>query len=249
MSLHRYHLTWPVLALSFIACERPQPLAPVLEASATAGSGASVKAPSSTNAVAASSSQIKLSWQDNASNEDGFEVHRSTTGSSGPFALLASTRADVTAYSDTGLTGSTQYCYLVRAFRVTGDKTSYSPFSSMACSTTPASAPPAAPFDLTAEAVTWQIVLSWLPNSTDHDGFKIERCEGVVCGETDFAVIATTGMSVQSYGDYSAAWGTTYTYRVRAFNGAGDSAPSNEASATACFVEMADDGTYYCRTN
>ena len=62
-------------------------------------------------------------------------------------------------------------------------------------------------------------------------------------------MIATTGKSVQSYGDYSAAWGTTYTYRVRAFNGAGDSAPSNEASATACFVEMADDGTYYCRTN
>jgi len=249
MWLRRHHLTWPVLALSLIACERTQPVEPVVEASATAGSGAGVKAPSNISAIAGSFSQISLSWQDNSSNEDGFEVHRSATGSSGPFTLLAPTSADVTAYRDMGLTGSTQYCYLVRAFRVTGGKTSYSPFSSMACSTTPASAPPAAPFDLTAEAVTWQIALLWLPNSTDHDGFKIERCQGVVCGETDFTVIATTGKSVQSYGDYSAAWGTTYTYRVRAFNGAGDSAPSNEASATACFVELADDGSYYCRSN
>ena len=96
--------------------------------------------------------------------------------------------------------------------------------------------------------MTRQIVLQWIDDSADFDGFKVERCVGLVCGDTDFTVIATT--TARSYGDYVAgqAGGTTFTYRVRAFNRAGDSTPSNEASATACFVELADDGTYYCRT-
>lgn len=187
---------------------------------------------------------------DNSIHESGFEVFRSPAGPGGTFTLLARTGANVASYSDSGLVASTQYCYQVRAFQTTGSKTSYSQLSAIACGATPAPpAPPAAPFDLTAEAVTWQIVLLWIDDSADFDGFKIERCESLVCGDADFAVIATTDKTARSYGDYGAgrAGGTTFTYRVRAFNRAGDSAPSNEASATACFVELADDGTYYCR--
>jgi TolB protein len=83
-----------------------------------------------------SASAIAVSWQDNSTNETGFEVYRSTTGPSGAFALLASTAANVTAYSDGGLSGSSQYCYEVRAVRTRGGKTSYSAFSSAACATT-----------------------------------------------------------------------------------------------------------------
>ena len=228
-------------------CDADPPLAPDVLSASASGPGSTLNAPSGTQAAAVSESRIDVAWQDNSPNESGFEMHRATEG--GTFTLLASMGAGATSYTDVGLAAATRYCYKVRAFKTAGRNTSYSSFSATACATTlPPPAPPAAPADLTAEAVTWQIVLWWLPNSTDQDGFRIERCQGIVCSEVDFAVIATTDKNARSYGDYGAAWGTTYTYRVRAFNGAGDSAPSNEASATACFVELADDGSYYCRT-
>jgi Tol biopolymer transport system component len=101
------------------------------------------EAPSGTSAVAASETRIDLSWQDNSTNETGFEVHRSRTdsGGSGTFALLASTGAGLASYSDDGLDPSTDYCYKVRAVRATASGTGYSEFSATACATTPAPPP------------------------------------------------------------------------------------------------------------
>jgi len=128
MSLHRLGFTYPILLLSFIfvGCDRPAPLAPRIEAAAGGQPGPTVPAPSNTNAVAVSWDQINVGWRDNSSNETGFEVHRSTTGPSGAFALVATTGANGTSYGNGGLSGSTQYCYEVRAFRTTGGKTTYS---------------------------------------------------------------------------------------------------------------------------
>src|SRR5437879_3149081 len=128
------------LILSVVACDADRPVAPELRAAAVGGP--TVNAPSSTNALAVSWSQINVSWQDNSSNENGFEVHRSTTGPSGTFTLLATTAASATTYSSGGLSGSSQYCYEVRAFKTTGNKRSYSAFSSAACATTPAAPVP-----------------------------------------------------------------------------------------------------------
>jgi len=231
--------------LYLAACDLQRPLAPEIRAAAVGGS--TVKPPSNPTAMAVSVSEIDVSWQGNSSNESGFELYSSTTGPSGGFGLIATLAAHATGYASIGLAASTQYCYTVRAFKTAGSKTTYSAFSASACATTLAPpAPPAAPYDLTAETLTWQIWLQWLPTSTNQDGYQVERCLGVVCADTDFTVIATT--TAQSYGDYSAGWGLTYTYRVRAFNGAGASAPSNEASATACVVILGDDSTYYCQT-
>src|SRR2546426_1389046 len=72
-------------------------------------------APSNTQVVAVSDSRIDVSWQDNSTNETGFEVHRCADGSNGMFTLVATTTAGVTARGDTGLNSSTQYCYKVRA--------------------------------------------------------------------------------------------------------------------------------------
>src|SRR5438876_10111110 len=60
MWLRHYHLAWPVLALSFTACERTQPLAPVLEAS-TAAPGPTVNAPSNLGAAAVDTARINPS--------------------------------------------------------------------------------------------------------------------------------------------------------------------------------------------
>ena len=124
------------LPLVLVACGPDEPLAPEIQFRFATASGPTLNAPSGANAVAVSWSQINLSWQDNSSNESGFEVHRSTTGPSVVFALLASAGANLTSYSNGGLSGSTQYCYKIRAFRTAGGKTTYSAFSNTACDTT-----------------------------------------------------------------------------------------------------------------
>ena len=75
-------------------------------------------APSSLSATAVSSSSIDLAWADNASDEDGFNVERSADGTN--FNLIGSIGADVTAYSDNGLSASTLYYYRVIAFNSAG---------------------------------------------------------------------------------------------------------------------------------
>jgi hypothetical protein len=90
-------------------------------------------------------------------------------------------------------------------------------------------APPAAPANLTATAVSSsQINLTWA-DSDSETGFRIERCTGAGC--TNFAQIATVGANVTSYSNTGLAASTSYSYRVRAYNAAGDSGYSNTASA------------------
>ncbi len=89
--------------------------------------------------------------------------------------------------------------------------------------------PPAAPTALSATAVSSsQIDLSWTDNANNETGFKVERSpDGAAWAE-----IAQVGANVTVYPDTGLAASTTYFYRVRAFNGGGDSAYSNTASAT-----------------
>jgi hypothetical protein len=90
---------------------------------------------------------------------------------------------------------------------------------------------PAAPSNLTATAVSSsQINLTWTDNSTNEDGFKIERCQGSSC--TSFSQIATVGANVTSFQNTGLSASTTYRYRVRAYNAGGDSGFSDIASAT-----------------
>lgn len=91
--------------------------------------------------------------------------------------------------------------------------------------------PPADPSNLTASTVSAsQIDLAWTDGSTNEVGFKIERCAGAGC--SDFAQVATVGADVTSYPDTGLAPSTSYSYRVRAYNGSGNSAYTNVASAT-----------------
>ena len=214
-----------LLAFIFSGCEHRQLTAPSLEAASTAGSGSAPAAPSSTNAVAVSDTRIDVSWQDNSSNETGFEVHRSTTGASGSFALLIGVGANVKAYSNTGLTSSTQYCYKVRAFRITGSNTSYSAFSAAACATTLPPPAPAAPSGTDAKPSASTVVdVSWVDNSTNESGFRVER--SLDAGAT-WTNAGTVGSNVASSQDPGRSSEQQVCYRVVAFNAGGDSPPSN----------------------
>lgn len=94
-------------------------------------------APGNLNATAVSASQVNLTWSDNANNETGFEIQRSTTGSGGTFTFLTNVGANVVNFSNVSLSASTEYCYRVRATNGAGA----SSFSGVACATT--NAPPA----------------------------------------------------------------------------------------------------------
>lgn len=71
------------------------------------------------------------------------------------------------------------------------------------------------------------ITASWTDNSTNESGFSIER--SVDGGE--FVEISRTGPDVVNYVDAGPfVGGSTYSYRLRAFNKAGFSVYSNTAS-------------------
>jgi uncharacterized protein len=195
---------------------------------ANSDNGAVPAAPTSLQASAVSSSQINLSWTDNSTNEDGFEVWR-TTGN-GQHTVVVRTGPNVTSHSDTGLQPSTTYYYGVVAFNASGNSRPSNP----ANATThggppPPPPPPAAPSSLQANAASpTQVNLQWSDNSGNEDGFRIERHSG----DGNFGLIATVGPNVTSYSNGSLIEGTSYTYRVQAFNTGGASSWSNAANAT-----------------
>jgi hypothetical protein len=71
--------------------------------------------------------------------------------------------------------------------------------------------------------------LTWVDNSHDEDGFRIERKLGIA---GSFSVIGTVGPNVTFYADSNLADATTYCYRVNAFNSAGLSSYTDEACGT-----------------
>jgi uncharacterized repeat protein (TIGR02543 family) len=86
--------------------------------------------------------------------------------------------------------------------------------------------PPAAPSDLSAIANNpTTVTLAWSDHAANEDGFKIERKVGGI-----FNQIGIVNADVVSYTDAGLNSNTTYSYRVRAYNFAGNSAYTNEVS-------------------
>jgi hypothetical protein len=89
----------------------------------------------------------------------------------------------------------------------------------------PSTAAPASASSLLAEALDEnKIFLSWADNSNNEDGFQIERRVGIA-----EAIFFNVGPNVTSYLDDELDPGTRVTYRVFAFNAAGDALASNTA--------------------
>jgi hypothetical protein len=66
-----------------------------------------------------SGTNMQLSWTDNATDETGFQIERSTT-LTGTYTLLATVAANIATYNDLTTTAGSQYCYRVRAINGTG---------------------------------------------------------------------------------------------------------------------------------
>src|SRR5579872_4750357 len=93
---------------------------------------------------------------------------------------------------------------------------------------------PGSPTGLTATAGNSQVLLSWnAPSSNGGSaitGYNIYR--GVISGGEGTTPVATVSGSTLSYTDTGLTNGVTYYYKVTAVNSIGESAQSNEASAS-----------------
>ena len=178
-------------------------------------------APSNLTATSSSPTAVNLSWTASTDNVGvtGYLLERCQGSGCTSFSQIATPAG--TTYSDTGLTASTSYSYRVQATDAAGN---LSTFSNVATVVTPAlvdTTPPTAPSSLAATAIsTSQINLAWTA-STDNvgvTGYLLERCLGSGC--TSFSQIATpTGTT---YSDTGLTASTSYSYRVRATDTAGN---------------------------
>lgn len=105
--------------------------------------------PASLIALPVSSSQIDLTWANNATNEAGYVVARSFI-SGGPFTDIATLPVNATAFSDISLAANTTYYYTVRATNYLGT----SAISTQASATTLSSIPTAPSFTAQPQSQT-----------------------------------------------------------------------------------------------
>ncbi len=96
---------------------------------------------------------------------------------------------------------------------------------------------PAAPLSFSALAADSSLVrLRWTAASTQESGFKIERRSG----SSAFLPVATLPAGETSFIDGDLTASTSYTYRVRAFNEAGESANTPEVPVNTAAVPAYD---------
>ena len=192
--------------------------APSVVASATTP----LAAPTGVAAEFFASNRIDVTWTDASVAEGGYVVEQSADGVA--WAAVVSAPAGAARAVVSGpFSPSAAYYFRVRAYsNATGSTSSY---SATASATTPAIAAPG------PLAAYWssgtQASLYWADNSSNETGFRVERStDGVTwtsagsptAGQTSFTVAGLT-------------LGTTYQFRVRAYNGSGESANSNVAVA------------------
>lgn len=187
--------------------------------------------PSSVNATPASSTEIDISWSNNASTEDSFRLERSASAD-GPWAVAAVLPPNQTSYRDTDRPSEQQICYRVLAFNAEGE----SGPSSVDCTV-----PPRGPTNLVAAGADQGVVLTWLDNSSVETGYALERSgDGVT-----FYPAAVLPANSTSFHDAAFFNNATQWYRVRATRDGGLSDASNVASAepTPCSsFEICDNG-------
>ena len=101
-------------------------------------------APSGLTAAAAAAnptSSVAMSWVDNATNETGYRVERSSDGAT--FAQRAQLASGATSYVDTGLASGATYYYRVLAYNSAGSSAYSNVASGQTQSSLPTPAPPA----------------------------------------------------------------------------------------------------------
>ena len=182
-------------------------------------------APDSLTLTKTSTGAVLLTWDDNSSNEEYFELWRKVS-SSGTFVLYKTLDENTIAYKDQNLSESITYYYKVRA----GNEYGESDYSNVVTTLGGSS------FNLQAEALgASSIQLTWEDEETNIIGFYIQRTDP---SSGDFEQIDIADASDREYTDASCEASTSYTYRISSFNSTSQSAWSNEATATTADTDI-----------
>ena len=176
--------------------------------------------PSSLSATVDTAGSITLDWTDNSRDETGFEIWRHTYGTS-EYILYATVGQNVTTFTDTKLTRGIQYYYKVRAYIAA--ESSYSSFSNTASTGIGLINPPS---DLSYTYVsTTRATLKWKDNSSDENGFQIERKIGI---DGEWRVIYWASRNSTSYTVSNLDPNIDYYFRVRAYTYSGNASSVSE---------------------
>jgi uncharacterized protein (TIGR03437 family) len=179
-------------------------------------------APTSLQATATSSSQVNLTWTNNAQDATAIRVEFLPPGSTaftdiGVAVTLTNTPA-------ANLQANTMYTFRVRAQNGVG----YSAYSNVATAKT-LQALPATPTNLQATASSSsQVNLTWTNNAPDATAIRVEYLPPSATTFTDIGAATTLTNSPVT----SLQSNTTYSFRVRAQNAVGYSPYSNLATVT-----------------
>ncbi|MDF2722768.1 MAG: hypothetical protein K0Q59_2443, partial [Paenibacillus sp.] len=172
-------------------------------------------------AAIAGDAKVNLTWNA-VSGATGYKVYRSgTAGSYG--AEIATVSGAIYSYEAAGLVNGATYYFVVRATNLGGDST-----SSNEVSATPQVEAPGAPTIVNTVAGNAKVNLTWNAVS-GATGYKVYRSG--TAGSYGAEIVSVSG-AVYSYEASGLMNGTTYYFVVKATNAGGDSASSNEASAT-----------------
>ncbi len=218
---------------------------------AVGSSGWSNSEPDSTRELQATStpsSGIDLLWQSplwDGGLPIGYVIERGTSASNLSI-IVANTNSTSTTYSDTGLSGTTQYFYRVSAINAAGTGKS----SNIANATTSITDPsgsslnPPTNFDAVNPTAN-SIDLVWgSPNGgTSHTGYVIRRR---LQNTGSFVEIARPSYADTSFPDTGLLSQTTYQYEIRSVDANNnESAPETYSETTTgrCFVVTATYGT------
>lgn len=170
--------------------------------------------------------QVTLSWSA-VSNAASYNIYWSTkTGvtTSNGTKISGATSPAVQA----GLAAGTTYYYIVTAVNSAGESTPSVQVAATTVTPTPAPTVPAAPSGVTATGGAKQVTLSWpaVSGTTSYNVYWSTASGVTIANGTRIAGATSpyvhTGLSA----------GTSYYYVVTAVNGAGESAPSTQATAT-----------------
>jgi hypothetical protein len=229
------------IVIAFTDGTANQPLVSGIEIRGTTSScGAVPSAPGGLTALASSASVINLTWTAVTPPANctigSYSVYGSTISgfTPGPSTLIASALTGTT-YSNTGLTSSTTYYYVVEALDADGAS---SPSAQVSAKTSAPSCStlPSAPTGVTATATSSTAIgLSWTavtpPANCTISSYNVygSTTSGFTPGSGNLVASAVTATT---YTNTGLSGSTTYYYVIEAVDSDGNSAASTQTSAT-----------------
>lgn len=184
------------------------------EASSGTTTRSLLAAPAGLTAEAVSTTEIDLEWDD-SSTETGYKLEK--LAGTAWVQVGTNLAADTTSYNVTGLVAGTAYSFRLHAINDGG--------ASAAGTTAVATTVPPAPVATATVVSNSQIKLAWT-NVGGETGYKLER----TVNGTDWTQVGTTAANIVTLTDGSLGSNVSYTYRVRAYNAAGNGAYSANVS-------------------